>query len=45
MEHDGTKHDLENHNFGLEGTRRKLIAKRVAADADSEIGHRSYNLI
>lgn len=32
-------------NFDLENTRRQLIAKRVAAGADSEIGHRCSNLI
>jgi hypothetical protein len=32
-------------NLDLEDTRRKLIAKRVAAGADTEIGHRCSNLI
>lgn len=32
-------------NLDLENTRRNLIAKRVAAGADSEIGHRCSNLI
>lgn len=31
--------------FELEDTRRILIAKRVAAGADSPIGHRCSNLI
>src|SRR5438105_1653357 len=37
-----TKMDM---NFDLENTRRQLIAKRVAAGAESEIGHRCSNLI
>ena len=32
-------------NFDLEDTRRNLIAKRVAAGADTPIGHRCSNLI
>lgn len=31
--------------FDLEDARRKLIAKRVAAGADTPIGHRCSNLI
>lgn len=32
-------------NFDLENTRRKLIAKREAAGADTPLGHRCSNLI
>lgn len=32
-------------NFDLENTRRQLIAKRTAAGADTEIGHRCSNLV
>lgn len=32
-------------SFDIEETRRQLIAKRVAAGADTEIGHRCSNLI
>lgn len=32
-------------NFDLENTRRQLIAKREAAGAKTEIGHRCSNLI
>lgn len=32
-------------NFDVETSRRQLIAKRVAAGADTEIGHRCSNLI
>lgn len=31
--------------FDLENARRELIAKRLAAGADTEIGHRCSNLI
>jgi hypothetical protein len=34
-----------SHGFELEDTRRKLIAKRVAAGADTPIGHRCSNLV
>ncbi len=32
-------------NFDLENTRRKLIAKREAAGANTKLGHRCSNLI
>jgi hypothetical protein len=32
-------------NLDLENTRRNLISKRVAAGADSPIGHRCSNLV
>jgi len=35
----------ECSGFDLENARRDLIAKRVAAGANSEIGHRCSNLI
>lgn len=32
-------------NFDVENARRQLIAKRLAAGADTEIGHRCSNLV
>lgn len=41
----GAKLTPPRSGFDLEDARRSLIAKRVAAGADSEIGHRCSNLI
>lgn len=41
----GTKLTQERSGFDLENARRDLIAKRNAAGADTEIGHRCSNLI
>lgn len=36
---------MNDINLDYENTRRELIAKRVAAGADTPIGHRCSNLI